>query len=268
MMRALAFAAAGSIAQGRAIALASWRPCARIDPQLVCATGSSLGALACDLLGTPARIDVFDPAAPDGAAWEAICSGASLYTIRGERLDAWLIVRPADARRLIGAAFGEAPAAASGPLSAIECRVLDGLARSLGAGLQPLCGAADAAQAVQPNGRPLGARVYFEVRCGPPIDAALGVALSGEPPVPGATLGPAAIAAVPLVCSAQIEVGSLSAAAAAALRVGSFVRFATKVGHTATLKVGDEAIAVGECGSRDMHAAFLVRDLPSIGVVP
>lgn len=265
MIRSLVFSPRGVRSNGKLVCTAGFASRAGIDPARVCGVAASVRARLADHLGYAPQVDVFDPMIPDKAAWPVIFSDATVFEMRAE-VAASLIVRNADARRLVAAAFGEPTSPLCGALSPIEARVLERLVREIASALENLTGPAGGAP--QQTTTPAAHRCYFEMRFGAPIDATVGVALE-EPPRPQlGTLVPQILSDVQIECSAEIPVATRSARELATLRVGSIVRFDTKGGDLATLKVGGQTVASGECGSHGESAAFLIRTLSFIGVFP
>lgn len=265
MIRSLVFAPRGVRSGGKLVCDAAFERRTSIDPARICTVAASVRERLAEHLGFAPRVEVFDPLIPEQAAWPVLFSDASVFEVCAD-LPVCLIVRHVAARRLVAAAFGETCALTSGALSPIEKRILERLVKEISLALESLCGASRGAprQLLEPRAH----RCYFEMRFGAPIDATIGVALEEPACLKTGTLPADMLSDIEIDCAVQLPMGTRSAGEVASLRVGSVVRFSTKVGDPAALKVDGQTVAMGECGSRGESAAFLIRTLSLIGVFP
>jgi flagellar motor switch/type III secretory pathway protein FliN len=200
------------------------------------------------MLAAEIDVEVLEPALPDAAARRALLEGAVCYRVRGRACDGFVIVRPADARRLVALAFGE-PEGAEAPLSPIERATLDRLVRGLAPLCAPLCGPLGAI-ALESHERAAGdVATYFEVRTTGGGPAAIGFALTADPAEEIAEpLALEQLADVPLAGSVTFAEGAIDVAAFSRLAPGSVIPFHTRLDDPGTLCFGGVAFATGECG--------------------
>lgn len=224
----------------------------------VVAVANAIGARTRELLEPQLQVDVLPPVALDIAQWDALCAGALVYAVRGERGEGALIIGAGDAERIARHAFGET-ALPSEALSEFELCVLDRFALALAGALDPLFGCARIE-----HGQVSPCTSFVEVRFGAPLNAAVGIAVARDPGrPPGPKLAAAALEGCLLDCSARLEVPPIAAMKLITLGIGDVLRLSCQGGPAATLNVGECPIATGEGGVVGDLLAFMVRDIQS-----
>ncbi|MBV8600171.1 MAG: FliM/FliN family flagellar motor switch protein [Candidatus Eremiobacteraeota bacterium] len=205
-------------------------------------------------------VDFFPPVALESQTWEALCENACLYPLEGARRACIVVLSVKDARALVGRACGEHRLTVETPvISRVERRVLDRFVEELVPTLEPLCGRSQLAR----TSRATVPAAFVQMRVGGEAGSfsfGLGFDEDPEPPT-GPTLDAAALEGCPLDCSALLGTATVEIAEFAALSLGAVLRLDTKVGPSATLKLGPNPIASGEGGVLGARAAFLVHDV-------
>jgi flagellar motor switch/type III secretory pathway protein FliN len=211
------------------------------------------------LLAVDLETELIEPSVPSPLAREALFAGATVYRVKGRSGDAFVSVRPADARRLVAAAFAEGERSEETPLSQIERATLERLFGSLPPLCVPLCGAIRGVVPETADRAALETAAYFEVRLCEPVRAAIGFALSFEPAeAVGATLTLDDLSEIELRCSIEVARGGLAVPILARLEPGAIVPFETLLDEDGWLHAGGAALAFGTCGSRGERAAFML----------
>ncbi|HTX59479.1 MAG TPA: FliM/FliN family flagellar motor switch protein [Verrucomicrobiae bacterium] len=211
----------------------------------------TLGAV----LATPLRVRLFEPAIPTAQAWECILGGALLYRYRGPAGDAAFVLRGADAAAIAAALFGEPSPEASRTLSPLERDVLDRAVAACSGALSAVCGAG-----LERTEASAGFTTYFEVLVERPFEAAIGVALAGEPRSEGRpALALEDLAAMPLATRVELDAGRLTAAEVAALAPGAMLPLVESRTLRGRLSVGGRTLSTGTCGIRNGCFAFEIE---------
>ena len=200
--------------------------------------------------GSPVSLQVLEPRVPTSDAWNVIVRAALVFAVKGTVTDAAIVLRPQDALAIAAGVFGESVGhyPSERQLSAMEREVLERTVAAVAGTLGAVCGdmreprPGDAAATS-------GFAAYFELAVEAPVQARIGIAVAREPESePCATLVPSDLSAVPLTLSAGIEVGTLTAAAAAALAVGDVVPIIPPRALRGILRAGGRRLAAGVCG--------------------
>lgn len=245
---------------------------AAIPVDAACVVANGIRDTLRELLGEGCELDLGEPAALSGPAWEQLAREAQLFLVRGRRTDVVLIVPRRDARRLVLRAFGEAEAAAPAldePCSALELQAIERIAARCAPALGPLCAQrAEGTQRVVAGQVPACA-AYFDLRVRAPVELTLGVGIvrALPEPSPAGVLSPAALEEVGLEVRAVFAEGMIDAADFVTIRPGDVVKLDTKVGALASLNVGSRRLAKGVAGAVSSRTAFLCRDL-AVGAFP
>jgi flagellar motor switch/type III secretory pathway protein FliN len=211
------------------------------------------------LLGRALETEVIAPVVPAAHLFRVLFQEAIIRRVRGRLCEAFIAVRPDDARRFIAVAFVE-PERGPTALSQVERLTLDRLFAVLPPLCVPLCGDVRGVSAEIPERAAAEARTYFEVRIASGVDAALGFALTVDPlqeSVPALALED--LQDLELECAVECARGTLGVDAAARLHEGMTLPFETLLEDAGTLRVGEALIARGTCGTRGGRAAFVVR---------
>jgi flagellar motor switch/type III secretory pathway protein FliN len=256
---ALEFGPPEDLPDGRSLRRAHFVPRSGLPLAAVCVVAGGVREELARLLATDVETEAGEPALPDAAGREVLFAGAHVYRVRGHACDAFVIARPADARGLVGAAFGEAERSESAPLSAIERATLERLMAALVALCVPLCGTVRSWERELPARAALDAETYFDVRAGGGVRATLGFALSRDPAESvGEPFTFDELHEVEVPCSVEFARGRLGVPAFARLAPGSTLALETRCVEPGRLFAGGAALFAGRCGARDGRAAFVV----------
>lgn len=249
---------------------ACFEPITDVPLSAVCMAANHARAQLSQLLARELTLDVFAPVLVKDGTQRVIFDSGLLFGTRGTTCDAYVIFRRPDARRIAHRVFGEDEGGAEdSPLSSLEERALERIAHEVIAFCAPFCGTVGPIARLDPERDAARCVTYFELRIGAPFDAVIGVGLSKDPsPSFGGTIDRAVLCDVVLDVRAQFGEAMHSARDVAGWTVGTTVRLDTKIGAPTTLKVGDIAIAGGDCGIRAESHAVAIRTTPSQGVAP
>ncbi|HMD01387.1 MAG TPA: hypothetical protein VKG44_00350, partial [Candidatus Baltobacteraceae bacterium] len=202
------------------------------------------------LLARECEVELIEPLVLNRAERETLLAGAHVERVRGRRGDAFVIVRPADARRLAALAFGELERDAA-PLSAIERETLGRISASLVPLCTALCGTLGPVTRETPEDALTALASYFEVRTTFAPRVAIGFGLSLDPPEEiGAQVELADLADVELSGRVEFAVGALAVPAFARLRPGAMLAFDSALEAPALLRLGGVPFARGAAGVR------------------
>ncbi len=260
MIAELAFGAPTSHG-GKRIRETRFAPRSGVAISTACVVANGMRETLRSLFGGAVSLELGDVATIDAEAWRALARDAELLVVRGTAADAALVLDPIDARRLLLRAFGEdAPGASpTAPPSSLERHAYDRIVAALALALDPLCGERRGPpQRAHPGDSPWTS--YFDIRIRAPIDARIGVVVAREKiasPVI-ATRSLDALASVAVDVDARVSLESMSLARFSTLAIGEIVRFDTKAGHSASLNVGEHAIAHGTWGIASGHLAVQI----------
>lgn len=252
----LGFEREGERVGGKLVRRARFESRSTLPVPAACVVASSVRETLGALLATPVTVRLLAPVIPRPQAWDAICSGAQLFGVRGPACDAAFVLRPQDAVALASGAFGE-EADAPRALSAVEQEVLVRALRGISGSLAPVCG-----RELSPLERILDIRgyvTYFELLVERPFRARIGVALSRDPAARGAaTLRVEDLLDVEIEVRVEFARGTLPAAAFLGLRQGTNVPMKTRIGEPGRLLCGGAVLARGECGALGERTAMIV----------
>jgi flagellar motor switch/type III secretory pathway protein FliN len=256
----LAFERTGRVRRARFVR----RPSVPLDAACVVANGIREALRA--LLGESCTVTLGEPAALDPAGWRTLSRGALAFAAPGRATDVVFLVPRRDARRLVQAAFGEAPAPHDEGWSALEAGAIERIVARCAGACDVLCAERRGpTRAVDPAGLP-PCVAFFDVRVGAPIALTLGVGIARELPEPAPARTLPAAALDPLALDVQVVLGhaTLAAPRLLALRVGDTVPLVTKVAGGGELNVAGQRIATGSGGVVAGHAAFAIDSMISM----
>jgi flagellar motor switch/type III secretory pathway protein FliN len=267
MIADLRFAA---LRAGERVREARFVPRASIPLSAACLVAGRLREALREVLGDPCDVVIGEPQSVDDAAWSALTRDARCYLTRGRQTDVVLVITEHEGAALVRHAFGEPADTTAGAPSALETLALERLAARCSSSWDPLC--AERRDVSQPLARANIPRcvTFFDVRLRAPLAASLGVGIVRDLPDagPGEPFAPHLLARVPLEVRAELGRGTLDAGTLARLEPGDVVRLRTKVGSTATLKIGKTPLAVGACGFVGTRPAFRVDTTLFSGALP
>lgn len=237
------------------------RPSLPLDAACVVANG--IREALRTLLGESCTVTLGEPAAVDPAGWRTLIRDALAFATPGRATDVVFVVPRRDARRLLQAAFGEAPAPHDDGWSALESGAIERIVARCAGACDVLCAERRGpTRAIDPASlAPCVA--FFDVRVGAPIVLTLGVGIARDvpEPAPGPTLAPAVLGPVTLDVRVVLGHGALAPPRLLALRIGDTVRLGTKVAGNGELNVAGQRIAIGTGGVVAGHAAFAVDSM-------
>jgi flagellar motor switch/type III secretory pathway protein FliN len=209
------------------------------------------------LLAVELEVDLIEPAIPGAGERRVLLEGATILRVRGRLCDGFVILRPADAQRLVALAFGEDERCERAPLSEIESATLDRIASALVPLCNTLCGT------LGPVTRELAERAacdlaaYFEVRTTGRVRVALGFGLSRDPAEEiGERITLDDLADVELEGTVEFGRGTLRVPAFSRLACGVTLALDTPLGGPGALRFGDVRFARGDCGVVSGRNAF------------
>jgi hypothetical protein len=245
------------VAEGRALRSIGFVPRSTLPLSAACLVANGVRETLSRLLAMELEVDLTEPAMPSAEDRRLLVEGATIVRVRGRLCDGFVILRPADARRLVALAFGEREPPQSDRLSDIERETLDRIVHALVPLCNPLCGTLGpvAAETSEVARRDLA--TYFEVRTTGAAGVALGFALSRDPAeevCERLTLDD--LAEVELEGSVEFANGALSVPAFSRLACGVTIVLDTALGAPGVLRFGEVAFARGLCGVSDGRSAI------------
>jgi hypothetical protein len=258
MIQCLTFTAAPGAASRR------WRP-ARFVPRstlplsAACLVANGVREHLSRALATELEVAVVEPAVPGRAQRAVLLGGATVLRVRGRLCDAFVSVRPSDARRLTALAFGEADAGGERPLSAIERVTLERVLAGIVPLCNSLCGPLGAVTPQTPERAAADVVTYFEVRANARHPFAIGFGLTRDP-VEDVTDCIALEALSDVVLHGRVEVGTgrIGAAAFARLAPQATLALDAALADSGVLRFGDVTFARGSCGVSNGRSALRI----------
>jgi hypothetical protein len=214
--------------------------------------------LACDL-----EVEVLTPAIPDARARRLLVASAELYRVRGRLCDALIVVRAADARRLVARAFGEEETPARRPLSSIESATLERVVHGLAPLCSTLCGTLGPVSNELADRAACDLATYFEVRTIGVVSATIGFGLTRDPEETVCDcLTIDDLASVEICGAVELASGALSVPAFSRLSPGVTIALDAALGQLGTLRFGDVTFARGACGSSEGRRSLRIEETP------
>lgn len=265
MIAALAFGPP-RIHDGRALREISFAPRSTLPLSAACLVANGVRETLSRLLATELDVDLTEPAIPDAQQRRLLLDEATIVRVRGRLCDGFVIVRVADARRLVALAFGEPERPERAALSDIERATLERILYALVPHCNSLCGTLGPAvlETVERAGCDLA--TYFEVRTTGSVRFALGFALSRDPAEEVAerlTLDD--LAEVELEGVVEFASGTLPVPAFSRLGRGATIVLDTPLGAVGTLRFGSVVFARGVPGAIDGRTAISVTGEQNAG---
>jgi hypothetical protein len=201
------------------------------------------------LLGVDVEVDLVEPAMPGVDERRILVAGATIVRVRGRLCDGFVVVRPADARRLVALAFGEEQRSEPEALSEIERATLERIVAALVPLCNTLCGTLGPVRNESGERAACDLSTYFEVRTNGRVRFALGFGLSRDPVeevCDRLTLDD--LADVEIEGTVEFARGVVGVPAFSRLARGLSLMLETPLGAPGTLRFGDVAFARGRCG--------------------
>jgi hypothetical protein len=254
MINALAFGSPQLSADGRIVRTSLFKPRSTLPLSAACLVANGVREQLSRLLAIELDVDLTEPAVPGANERRILVEGATIFRVRGRICDAFVIVRAADARRLVALAFGESERSERDPLSEIERATLDRIASGLLPLCNTLCGTLGPVVRESNERAACDLASYFEVRTTGALCVAIGFALTRDP------LVLADLADVELEGTVEFARGFLSVPAFSRLGAGTTVVLDTPVGAPGELRFGEVVFARATCGHNDGRSAIFFGD--------
>ncbi len=210
------------------------------------------------LLATELEVELVEPAIPSANERRILVEGATIFRVRGRICDGFVIVRSADARRLVALAFGESERPERDALSEIERATLDRIASGLVPLCNTLCGTLGPVARESNERAACDLASYFEVRTTGALRIAIGFALTRDPPEEiGERIVLADLEQVELEATVEFGWGNLGVPAFSRLAPGTTLLLETKLGAPGRLRFGEVSFATGTCGVFNGRSALV-----------
>jgi hypothetical protein len=252
MIAALGFGSAHLCNDGRLLRRPTFEARSTLPLSAACLVANGVREMLSRLLATELDVDLSEPAMPGAEQRRLLVDGATIVRVRGRLCDGFVIVRPADARRLVALAFGERERPEHAPLSDIERATLERIVHALVPLCNPLCGTLGPTVLETAERASCDLATYFEVRTTSGARIALGFALSRDPAEEVAErLGLDDLAEIELEGIVEFGSGALSVPAFSRLTCGATIVLDTRLGARGLLRFGTVPFARGTCGAID-----------------
>lgn len=262
MIAALAFGPPRLVGT-RLIRDVSFVPRSTLPLSAACLVANGVRETLSRLLATELEVDLSEPAMPGSAERRVLLAGATILRVRGRLCDGFVIVRPADARRLVALAFGEEERSERDALSEIERTTLERIVAALVPLCNTLCGTLGPVRAESSERAACDLATYFEARTTGRLRVALGFALTRDPAEEtGERLTLGDLAEVEIEGTVEFARGVLGVPAFSRLAQGVTLALETPLGAPGLLSFGDVPFARGTCGVTNGRSAIsFERDL-------
>jgi flagellar motor switch/type III secretory pathway protein FliN len=259
MIAALGFGDLEVRDDGRAVRSLRFEPRSTLPLSAACVVANGARETLSRMLARPIEVDVIEPAIPAADARRIVLRDAFVQRVRGRVCDAFVIVRPLDARRLVASAYGESERRDDAPLSEIEGTTLERIVTSLVPLCVALCGDIRSSARETPERALHDCATYFEVRALGASSFAIGFALSADPrEAVEPQLHLDDLADLELPVRAIFARGAVAVPAFARLSPGALLRLDTPLGAPGILEIGGVRFGRVVCGVRGTHAAVIV----------
>ncbi len=195
-----------------------------------------------------------------------VIRGSIAFVIEASERNAILLLSEEHAHRLAAYAFSEKTPTSKAGLSVIEERLIERVVREIATLCTPFTGS-QSGVTVATIDDVMACTTHFILRLGSPMEIAILVGLTEEPPLPpGPPLSPDALRDVAVTANVEFASAILKAGQIAALRVGSIIEFDTSLDDPAFLRIDQTTIASGACGMCEGRPAFFVQQehLPAL----
>ena len=258
MIAALGFGSPQLQSDGRIVRTPIFTPRSTLPLSAACLVANGMREGLARLLAMELEVDLIEPSIPGAEERRILVDGATIFRVRGRICDGFVIVRAADARRLVALAFGEADRSERDPLSEIERVTLERIANALVPLCNTLCGTLGPVARESSERAACDMTSYFEVRTTGALRIAVGFALTRDP-VEGVTdrVTLDELADVELVGAVEFGRGSLGVPAFSRLAAGATILLETSLTDPGRLRFGDVAFGRGTCGVKNGRSALV-----------
>jgi hypothetical protein len=258
MIAALAFKPRTALEGMRRVREACFEARSTLPLSATCLVANGVREQLARLLAVELEVELIEPAVPGPRERRFLVAGALVRRVRGRLCDGFVIVRPADAKRLVALAFKEPDRPDGSALSEIERRTLERIVAALVPLCTSLCGTLGPISREPSDRAACDLTTYFEVRTSGALRAAVGFGLSSDPPEqPGERLSLEDLAEVELEGAVEFASGHLGVPAFSRLSEGATLRLETPLGAPALLRFGDVEFGRGACGIREGRTALV-----------
>ena len=268
MIAALTFGPPQARSDGRIVRAPSFTPRSTLPLSAACLVANGVREALSRLLATELDVDLIEPSIPGADERRVLVEGASIFRVRGRICDGFVILRTADARRLVALAFGEADRSEGDPLSEIERATLERIAGGLVPLCNTLCGTLGPVTRESSERAACDMATYFEVRTTGALRIAIGFALTRDPSeevTERVVLDD--LVDVEVTCTVEFARGHLGVPAFSRMSAGATIVLDTLLGAPGTLSFGDVRFGWGTCGVKHGRSA-LIFEPGSVPVAP
>lgn len=264
MIAALEFTAPERLLDGRCVRRQAFRRRSGLPLGAACVVANGVREQLSQLLAADLDVELIEPSIPGAEERRILVAGATIVRVRGRVCDGFVIVRPADARRLVALAFDESERLERDPLSDIERTTLERIVAALVPLCNSLCGTLGLSVRENNERAACDMETYFEVRTSAPVRVAVGFALACDPVEEvGERLCLDALRDVELDGIVDFGAGRVSIPAFSRLAVGTTLALDSPLAAPGRLRFGDVVFARGTCGIAGGRSA-IVLDGPSV----
>jgi len=267
VIAALAFGSPHLLHDGRIVRPSFFKARSTLPLSAACLVANGVREQLSRLLAAELDVDLIEAVIPDADERRILVDGATIFRVRGRLCDAFVIVRTADARRLVALAFGEGERPERDPLSDIECATLDRIASGLVPLCNTLCGTLGPTVRESSERAACDLASYFEVRTTGVLRIAIGFALSRDPPEEiGERMSLADLEDVELEGAVEFGRGALGVPAFSRLAAGATIVLDTQLGAPGSLRFGDVTFAQATCGHKHGRSAIIFEPDYTAGI--
>ncbi|MBC5799065.1 MAG: FliM/FliN family flagellar motor switch protein [Candidatus Eremiobacteraeota bacterium] len=259
MITSLEFVGPQRLPNGSIMRSRVFRPRSGLPLAAACVVANGVREQLSTLLAAELDVELIEPAIPGADQRRILVAGATILRVRGRVCDGFVIIRPADARRLVALAFGEAERPERDPLSEIERTTLDRIVAALVPLCNSLCGTLGPSMRENNERAACDMETYFEVRTAHPARVAVGFGLACDPCEEiGERLSLEVLRDVELAGVVEFGAGRVGIPAFSRLDVGATLTLESSLGAPGTLRFGDVVFARGACGIADGRSAIVL----------
>lgn len=260
MIAALAFDTPLVLDDGRIVRRPTFVPRSTLPLSAACLVANGVRETLARLLAREIDVDLIEPAMPRGNERRMLLEGALISRVRGRLCDGFVIVRAADARRIVALAFGESGRPSDVALSDIERTTVERVLAALVPLCNALCGTLGPVTRESSERAACDLATYFEVRTTGAVRIAVGFAITRDPAEDvGAPLELDDLGDVEIEGCVELGTGTLGVPAFSRLATGATLVLEATLGTLGTLRFGDVTFARGTCGVSDGRSVISIE---------